>query len=115
MTGKQRAQTIKQAITSLFQVTDLLMSSRDAAYQAEMREKQMAYGILLDSCYLRNMTGDAIARAVEAIKGSLHKSSKVRNSITYFYKLIYSRKSCYQVQYFPPSSVRSKALNMPGH
>ena len=91
MTGKQRAQTIKQAITSLFQVTDLLMSSRDAAYQAEMREKQMAYGILLDSCYLRNTTGDAIARAVEAIKGSLHKSSKVRNSITYFYKLIFTK------------------------
>lgn len=91
MTVQQRAQTIKQAITSLFQVTDLLTSSRDAGYRAEMREKQMAYGILLDSCSRMNMTGDAIARKVEAIKCSLDKSSKVRNSITYFYKLIFTK------------------------
>ena len=85
MTGKQRVQTIKQAITSLFQVTG------DAGYQAEMHEKQMAYGILLDSCSLMDMTADAIAKTVEVIKGSLHKSSKVKhsssiifNSITYF-------------------------------
>ena len=91
MTGEQRAQTIKQAITSLFQVTDLLISSRDTGYQAEMHEKQMAYGILLDSCRLMDMTADAIAKTVEVIKGSLHKSSKVKhsssiifNSITYF-------------------------------
>ena len=80
MTGKERAETIKQAITSLFQVTNLLVFSRDAGFQAEMREKQMAYGILLDSRNLMDMTGDAIARMVEVIKCSLHKSSTVRNS-----------------------------------
>ena len=85
MTGEQRVQTIKQAITSLFQVTG------DAGYQAEMHEKQMASGILLDSCSLMDTTADAIANTVEVIKGSLYKSSKVKhsssiifNSITYF-------------------------------
>ena len=86
MTGEQRVQTIKRAIISLFQVNDLPISSRDAGYQAEMREKQMAYGILLESCSLMDMTKDAIARTVEVIKGSLHKSTMVRNSLSLKFK-----------------------------
>ena len=79
MTGKKPAETIKQAITSLFQVTHHPVFSRGDGFQAEMREKQMAYGTLLDSRGLMDMTSDAIARIVEAIKCSLHKSSTVRN------------------------------------
>ena len=91
MTGNEQARLIEQAIAPFFQVTDLLMFSRNAGFRAEMREKQMAYGILLDSCGLLEMTEDAIATKVEVIKCSLHKSSKVRNcsslnfrSTTYF-------------------------------
>ena len=80
MTGKERAEMIEQAITSLFQVTNLPVFSRDAGFQAEMREKQMAYGILLDSRGLMDMTRDANAKIVEFIKCRLHnKPSKVRN------------------------------------
>ena len=88
VTEEDQARLIEQAIALLFQVTDL-MRSRDAGFRAEMREKQMAYGILLHSCGLLEMTEDAIAKKVEAIKCSLHKSSMVRNcssldSTTYF-------------------------------
>ena len=82
MTGKERTQTIKQAITSLFQVTNLPVFSRDAGFQAEMHEKQMAYGILLESCSLMDMTRDKIARMVEVFKCNLRKSSTVRNSLS---------------------------------
>ena len=78
MTGKEQARLIDQAIAPLFQVTDL-MRSRDAGFRAEMREKQMAYGILLDSCGLLEMTEDAFVQKIEVIKCSLHKFSKVRN------------------------------------
>ena len=80
ITGTERDETIKQAITSLFQVTNLPVFSRDAGFQAEMREKQMAYGTLLDSRGLMDMTEDEIARIVENMKCNLHKYSMVRNS-----------------------------------
>ena len=93
VTGEEQAQLIEQAIAPLFQVTDI-MRSRDAGFRAEMREKQMAYGILLDSCGLLEMTEDAITKKVEVMKCTLHKYSMVRNSsslnvnsITYFKKL----------------------------
>ena len=52
MTEEEHVETIKQAIGSLFEITNLFSSSGDASYQAEMRDKQMAYGILLHSCGL---------------------------------------------------------------
>ena len=93
VTGEEQARLIEQAIAPLFQVTDI-MRSRDAGFRAEMREKQMAYGILLDSCGLLEMTEDAITKKVEVMKCTLHEYSMVRNSsslnvnsITYFKKL----------------------------
>ena len=79
--------------------------SRNAGFQAEMREKQMAYGILLGSCGLLEMTEDAIARTVEAMKCSLHKSLKVRK----FHCWI-SWKSCNQMQYTFPLVLCSRRL-----
>ena len=52
MRGEEQVQTIKKAIASLFEITNLFSSCGDASHQAEMREKQMAYGILLHSCGL---------------------------------------------------------------
>lgn len=75
MTRNEQDRLIEQAMAPLFHVSS---PSRNAGFRAEMREKQMAYGILLGSCGLLEMTEDAIARTVEAMKCSLHKSSKVR-------------------------------------
>ena len=123
MTGKERAEMIKQAITSLFRVTNLLVFNRDAGFQAEMRENQMAYGILLDSRSLMDMTGDAITRIVDGIKCSLHKSSMVRNSsslnfnsIIYFEKLTLMYVShAITCNIFFPSSLQLETLNLPSH
>ena len=52
MTEEKQVQSIKKAIASLFEVTNLFSSSGDASHRAEMREKQMAYGILLHNCGL---------------------------------------------------------------
>ena len=121
MTGKERAEMIKQAITSLFKVTNLPVCSRDAGFQAEMREKQMAYGTLLDSRGLMDMTGDAIAKKVEAIKYSLHKSSTVRNSSLLNFNFINTLKTDTHVSHaitcntLFSSSLQLKTLNLPSH
>ena len=70
MTGTKRAQSMEQAIASLFRVTD--------CGSAEMCDKQMAFGILLDSCSLRQMTEDAITREVEDMNWKLQYSAKVK-------------------------------------
>ena len=119
VTGEEQARLIEQAITPLFQVTDLPVRSRDASFQAEMREKQMAYGILLDSCGLMEMTEDAIAQKVEALKCSLHELSKVRNCpllVPHISNLDDTHVShAITCNIFPPSSLQLNALNLPSH
>ena len=75
MTGEEQVQSIKQAIASLFEVTNLFTSSGNASHRAEMREKQMAYGILLHSCGLME-TKNAESKIME-MKCKLSDSSRV--------------------------------------
>ena len=75
MTEEEQVQTMKQAIGSLFEITNLFSSSGDAGQQAEMRDKQMAYGILLHSCDLID-TKNAESKIMEMIC-KLKESSKV--------------------------------------
>ena len=82
MSREEQAQSMEQAIESLFKVANFTTSSSDAAFKAEMREKQMAYGILLHSCGLIEMTEDAIERKIEDMKHELEEASKVRVRLT---------------------------------
>ena len=75
MTGKAQAQLMEQAITSLFKVADNFTSSGDAGNRDDMREKKMAYGILLQSCDLMKMTRDGIERKIADIKHELAEVS----------------------------------------
>ena len=56
MTKEKQAEVLDCAITPLFKVT----SSDDGSSQAEMHKKQMAYGILLQSCGLMEVDGDVL-------------------------------------------------------
>ena len=80
MTKEEQAQSLEQAIESLFKVANFATSSSDAAIKAEMREKQMAYGILLHSCGLIEMTDDAVN--MEDVKCKLSEASRVRVRLT---------------------------------
>ena len=75
MTEEEHVETIKQAIGSLFKITNLFSSSGDASYQAEMCDKQMAYGILLHSCGL--METKNAERKIMEMNCKLKESSKV--------------------------------------
>ena len=54
MAKEKQAEELDRAITPLFKV----ISRDDVSFQAKMHEKQMAYGILLQSCGLMEMTVD---------------------------------------------------------
>ena len=82
MTKEEQAQSLEQAIESLFKVANFATSSSDAAIKAEMREKQMAYGILLHSCGLIEMTDDAVKNNMEDVKCKLSEASRVRVRLT---------------------------------
>ena len=82
MTKEEQAQSLEQALESLFKVANFATSSSDAAIKAEMREKQMAYGILLHSCGLIEMTEDAVKSNAEDVKCKLSEASKVRVRLT---------------------------------
>ena len=94
MSREEQAQSMEQAIESLFTVENFTTSSSDAAFKAEMREKQMVYGILLHSCGLIEMTEDAIECKIEEMKHELEEASKVRvrliESITCMVMVAYS-------------------------
>ena len=84
MSREEQAQSMEQAIESLFKVENFTTSSSDAA---EMREKQMAYGILLHSCGLIEMTDDAVKNNMEDVKCKLSEASRVRVRLTECIKL----------------------------
>ena len=52
MAEADQGERLKQAIKSLFKVTDIFRSGGDANLQVEMKENQMAFGILLQTCGL---------------------------------------------------------------
>ena len=52
MAEADQGEWLKQAIKSLFKVTDIFRSGGDANLQVEMKENQMAFGILLQTCGL---------------------------------------------------------------
>ena len=83
MAGK--AAHLEQAITSFFKVDDNFTSSGDAANRDDMREKKMAYGILLHSCDLMRMTKDGIERKIAETKLELAEVRfRVKSSLDSF-------------------------------
>lgn len=84
MTKEEQAQSMEQALESLFKVANFPTSSSDDAFKAEMREKQMAFGILLHSCGLIEMTEDTIESNIDDIKHKLDEASRVRVRLTEF-------------------------------
>lgn len=76
----EQEQTMKEAIESLFEVTDLFASSGDASNRADMSQKQMAFGTLLQSCGLMKWSKDKIEEKVASIKCELDKSTEVLNT-----------------------------------
>ena len=68
----------KQAIESLFKVTNIFTSGDDADIQADMDEKKMEYGILLQRSGLMEMTKDALERQIADTKHKFDETSKVR-------------------------------------
>ena len=75
--GTDRAQTVKKAIESLFTVRDISTSNNESDYQVKMREIQMAFGILLESCGVMQLTKDEIERHIIETKLKLERSGKV--------------------------------------
>ena len=75
--SKEQHQETKQAIASLFQVTDLFTSSGDSRIKAEMMQKKKMYGTLLQHLDLIKMSRDTLEEKTMLIKSGL--DSKVRN------------------------------------
>lgn len=68
----------RQAIESLFKVRDISTSSNEADYHVRMREIQTAFGSLLESCGVMELTKNEIERKIFETKHELEGSSKVR-------------------------------------
>ena len=68
----------QHAIASLFKVTNIFTSGDDADIQADMDERKMEYGILLQRSGLMEMTKDAIERQIADTKRKFDETSKVR-------------------------------------
>ena len=66
----------KQAIASLFEVTDLFTCTNDSGMKTGMMEKKKVYGTLLQSLDLVNMSKDSFEEKIMSIKSGL--DSKVR-------------------------------------
>ena len=77
ITGTDRAQTVKKAIESLFRVRDISTSNNESDYHVKMREIQMAFGILLESCGVMELTKNEIERHIIETKLKLERSGKV--------------------------------------
>lgn len=87
MTDKTQAQLVEQAIATLFKVSDFFTSNGDAGNQGDMHEKKMAYGILLQSCDLMEMTRNGIEKKIADIK---HELAQVRFTVKSFSGYIYT-------------------------
>ena len=77
ITGTDQAQTVKKAIESLFRVRDISTSNNESDYHVKMREIQMAFGILLESCGVMQLTKNEIERHIIETKLKLERSGKV--------------------------------------
>lgn len=75
MAEADQGERLKKAIESLFKVTDIFSSGGDANLQVEMKENQMAFGILLQTCGLMKGGNETKMRD---IRKSLDESSVVR-------------------------------------
>ena len=67
----------QQAVASLFKVTNIFTSGGDAKNQADMDERKMEYGILLQRSGLMEMTKGAIEKQIADIKHKFDETSKV--------------------------------------
>ena len=76
--GTNRVQMTRQAIESLFKVRDISTSSNEADYHVRMQEIQTAFGSLLESCGVMELTKNEIERKIFETKHELEGSSKVR-------------------------------------
>ena len=76
--GTNRVQMTRQAIESLFKVRDISTSSNEADYHVRMQKIQMAFGSLLESCGVMELTKNEIERKIFETKHELEGSSKVR-------------------------------------
>ena len=83
MAGADDTQIMKKAIESLFRVSHILTSSGDSDSK-EMNEIQMAFGILLESCGLMELTMDEIERKSIDTKHKL----QVNFDVSYYYPQI---------------------------
>lgn len=76
--GTNRVQMTKQAIESLFKVRDISTSSDEADYHVRMQEIQTAFGSLLESCGVMELTKNETERKIFETKQELEGSLKVR-------------------------------------
>ena len=109
MPEEERSQSMEQVILSFFRVNDLFTCSVDSGFKAEMKDKLMAYGMLLRNCGLMNMTEDQVEKK---IKEKLNKFSKVRirlehqiNNITYFSLNTLPLKNCHLSSHCPANRI----------
>ena len=75
MAETDQGEWLKQAVQSLFRVTNIFGSGGDANLQVEMRENQVAFGILLQTCGL--IKGE-IETKITDTRNNLDESSLVR-------------------------------------
>ena len=68
---------MRRAIESLFRVRDISISSNEADYHVKMHEIQTAFGILLESCGVMELTKNEIERHIIETKLELEGSLKV--------------------------------------
>ena len=68
----------RKAIASLFEVTNLFSCREDADIQANLHEKKIEYGILLQRSGLLKLTKDALEKQIADLKHKFDETSKVR-------------------------------------
>ena len=90
MRDKELPQRMAQGIALLFNVTHRFTSSDDAGFKAEMMEKQMAYGILLQSCGLMGMTDHAFEKTIMSVKQQLVSKVSYHLHAQYFNEVLSS-------------------------
>ena len=70
----------KQAIASLFEVTDLFTRTNDNGMKTGMMEKKKVYGTLLQSLDLVNMSKDSFEEKIMSIKSGLDSKVRITSS-----------------------------------
>ena len=86
MTEKEPTQRMARAIALLFEVTHHFTSGSHACFKAEMMDKQMAYGILLRSCGIMEMTEHAFEKTITDVKQQLISKVSYHLYAQYFHE-----------------------------